>query len=699
MAEYENDVELDTSDKKRDKRKKKNKEGEEKREILPSMIKNKEKRSVVHAKLKHLKKVEKRKKLKARDASEKRSLELGEEPPPRQIPRTIENTREFDETICKPDDDELFAGNDADEFSSVLRRELTPKILITTCRFNSTRGPLFISELLSVIPNAIYKKRGTYNLKDIVKYASNMEFTAIIDVHTNRREPDALLIICLPYGPTAHFKLSNLVLRKDIKNHGNPTNHKPELVLTNFTTRLGHRVGRLIQSLFPQDPNFRGRRVVTFHNQRDFIFFRHHRRKWTLAEGGFSSELHQRSFKFPFVEEVQAIMVNWVGSRTHDVLELQFIKEVFDEMVKRDCIMECVDFGFAQGSESTEVLALFKRMEEFWVGNQELVHMYQERLGDAGYITFQLARTNNRGDGLLTAVHKDYFSVLNYQELLFNDFGDRVAQLLHVQSAVPLMQNQNGLAQQEFLIVNTHLLFPHDSSLSIVRLNQVYKILRCVETYQRENKLSHMPIILCGDWNGSKHGHVYKFLRSQGFDSSYDIAHQYTDSDADAHKWVSHRNHRGNICGVDFIWLRNPIKSRKLLKASWAEAVFGIIKVQLLKASLNESDAFAYLRLTSLETKDLWILADIDGNGIVDYEEFKLTIWRSACLEQEEDCASTKETEPGVEEAIGFTVKDAALFPREAEKGMWPENYSLSDHARLTVVFSPERMLCSRKIL
>ncbi|KAJ9171614.1 hypothetical protein P3X46_014953 [Hevea brasiliensis] len=277
MAEYENDVELDTSDKKRDKRKKKNKEGEEKREILPSMIKNKEKRSVVHAKLKHLKKVEKQKKLKARDASEKRALELGEEPPPRQIPRTIENTREFDETICKPDDDELFAGNDTDEFSSVLRRERTPKILITTCRFNSTRGPLFISELLSVIPNAIYKKRGTYNLKDIVKYASNMEFTAIIDVHTNRREPDALLIICLPYGPTAHFKLSNLVLRKDIKNHGNPTNHKPELVLTNFTTRLGHRVGRLIQSLFPQEPNFRGRRVVTFHNQRDFIFFRHHR--------------------------------------------------------------------------------------------------------------------------------------------------------------------------------------------------------------------------------------------------------------------------------------------------------------------------------------------------------------------------------------------------------------------------------------
>ncbi|XAR55548.1 hypothetical protein NMG60_11035649 [Bertholletia excelsa] len=259
------------------KKKKKEEEREKADQLLPSMIKNKEKRLAVHQKLKHQKKLEKRKRVKARDAAEKSALELGEEPAPRKIPRTIENTREFDETVCKPDDEELFAGNDADEFSSILKRECTPKILITTCRFNSTRGPAFISELLSVIPNAHYYKRGTYDLKKIVEYARNKDFTSIIVVHTNRREPDALLIIGLPDGPTAHFKLTNLVLRKDIKNHGNPTSHKPELVLTNFTTRLGHRVGRLIQSLFPQDPNFRGRRVVTLHNQRDFIFFRHHR--------------------------------------------------------------------------------------------------------------------------------------------------------------------------------------------------------------------------------------------------------------------------------------------------------------------------------------------------------------------------------------------------------------------------------------
>ncbi|XP_061340895.1 uncharacterized calcium-binding protein At1g02270-like isoform X3 [Gastrolobium bilobum] len=373
-------------------------------------------------------------------------------------------------------------------------------------------------------------------------------------------------------------------------------------------------------------------------------------------------------------------------------------------------------------SESSSIMCL----QEFWVGNEELVHMYEERLGDAGYHLFKLARTNNRGDGLLTAIHKAHLNVLNYRELLFNDCGDRVAQLLHVQSVAPFVQNQNGSVHQEFLIVNTHLLFPHDSSLCIVRLNQVYQILQYVELYQRENRLKSMPIILCGDWNGSKRGHVYKFLRSQGFVSSYDIANQNSDSYADAHKqWVSHRNHRGNICGVDFIWLCNPNQARKPLKTSWAEAVFSILKFQLRKASLSEDDAFAFLKgdnfadsvtyfsfsealrqvkligvphgLCFQQLQDLWNEADVDGNGVIDFEEFK-KIWNSTCpehvLEDFNVCVEDANTEKE-HEVIGFEVKNAMLFPREVEKGLWPEDYSLSDHARLTTVFSPARMLCS----
>lgn len=76
--------------------------------------------------------------------------------------------------------------------------------------------------------------------------------------------------------------------------------------------------------------------------------------------------------------------------------------------------------------------------------------------------------------GLLISVQKEYFNVVNYRELLFNDCGDRVAQLLHVELAFPFLQCGNNDIGQEILIVNTHLLFPHDSSLCLVRLRQVH---------------------------------------------------------------------------------------------------------------------------------------------------------------------------------------------------------------------------------
>lgn len=373
-------------------------------------------------------------------------------------------------------------------------------------------------------------------------------------------------------------------------------------------------------------------------------------------------------------------------------------------------------------SERSSIICL----QEFWVGNEELVNLYNKRLGDAGYINFKLARTNNRGDGLLTAVHKDHFRVISHQEFLFNRFGDRVAQLLHVELALPFSQCRNNNVLHEILIVNTHLLFPHDSSLCLERLRQVYKILEYVEAYQKENNLNPLPIILCGDWNGSKRGHVYKFLRSQGFVSSYDTAHLYTD--ADAQKWVSHRNHRGNICGVDFIWLLNPNRYRKLLKTSWSEALFGMFTYHLRRASLTANDAFAFLKAESNadfityngfleglrqlnltghpnglsvdEIKDLWVQADLCGNGVLDFTEFQHRIWNPTWSEPGDEMTN-EEREDSLsytEQAIGFSVKNAVLFPTQVEKGTWPEDYSLSDHARLTVVFSPLRMPCYRLV-
>lgn len=39
---------------------------------------------------------------------------------------------------------QFLAGNDADEFSTVLKQQTVPKVLITTCRYNSSVSPLLL---------------------------------------------------------------------------------------------------------------------------------------------------------------------------------------------------------------------------------------------------------------------------------------------------------------------------------------------------------------------------------------------------------------------------------------------------------------------------------------------------------------------------------------------------------------------------
>lgn len=242
-----------------------------------SHIKNKMVRGAKYAKLKHEKNKAKKKERAKRAAEVARAEELGLEPPPKPVPKTIENTREKDETMVQPDDAEVAADEDQDEFAEHFKRVRPPNVLITTSYKVTGVAYRFISELLEVLPCATYYKRQGYPLKKIVEYARNRDFTDLMVFNEDRKQINGLLLVHLPDGPTARFRLSNLVLSDDIKGHARATSHRPELVLNNFDTRLGHRVGRMFASLFHQDPTFKGRRVVTFHNQRDFIFFRHHR--------------------------------------------------------------------------------------------------------------------------------------------------------------------------------------------------------------------------------------------------------------------------------------------------------------------------------------------------------------------------------------------------------------------------------------
>ena len=51
--------------------------------------------------------------------------------PAKAVPHTLENTREPDETIVLPDDDEVLQDEKTDEMAPYFERQTTPKILIT----------------------------------------------------------------------------------------------------------------------------------------------------------------------------------------------------------------------------------------------------------------------------------------------------------------------------------------------------------------------------------------------------------------------------------------------------------------------------------------------------------------------------------------------------------------------------------------
>ncbi|RUS21632.1 anticodon-binding protein [Endogone sp. FLAS-F59071] len=244
--------------------------------VNPVSIKNKIKREDIHHRVKVEKAKAKRVRRQQLKKEEEEDPEKKEERLKKNVPKTLENTREFDETIVQ-EDNEVAEDEATDEFAKYFGGQ-APKILITTSKCPSATSYDFAAELLSIFPNAEFVKRtAQFEIKQIVQFCKNREFTDIVIVNEDKKQPNAITMIHLPDGPTAYFKLSSITLSKDIQGHGRTSSHKPELILNNFNTRLGHTVGRMFTALFPHVPEFQGRQVCTFHNQRDFIFFRRHR--------------------------------------------------------------------------------------------------------------------------------------------------------------------------------------------------------------------------------------------------------------------------------------------------------------------------------------------------------------------------------------------------------------------------------------
>merc|ERR1712232_223 len=106
--------------------------------------------------------------------------------------------------------------------------------------------------------------------------ARSHEMTDVVIVHEHRGEPDGLIVCHLPFGPTAYFGLSNVVMRHDLADkQATISEANPHLIFHGFTAKMGIRVKTILSALFPPAKAL-GDRTMTFANSHDVIHFRHH---------------------------------------------------------------------------------------------------------------------------------------------------------------------------------------------------------------------------------------------------------------------------------------------------------------------------------------------------------------------------------------------------------------------------------------
>lgn len=112
---------------------------------------------------------------------------------------------------------------------------------------------------------------------------------------------------------------------------------------------------------------------------------------------------------------------------------------------------------------NTDIICL----QEFWIKEPKFVKLYENTLKKQYPAMHFLNRTGGKKDGVAIFVRSN-LKVEEVREIVFNDEGDRVALFMRIVEPI---------SKQHFILVNTHLTFPHNYfDREILRKNQIVNL-------------------------------------------------------------------------------------------------------------------------------------------------------------------------------------------------------------------------------
>lgn len=169
-----------------------------------------------------------------------------------------------------------------------------------------------------------------------------------------------------------------------------------------------------------------------------------------------------------------------------------------------------VEFLRQEICPSATIIAL----QEFWL-QEEYYSIFQHVFDIEGFDVRYMRRTGSKSDAVALIIRKNIFEILGSENIPLCGQNDRVALLLWL---------QHKSTGKHFLVVNTHLSFPHSVFDKMAQVRQMQTVTEAIDRFALRYRILRSTRIILGDFNVENQSPVCDHLRASGYSSCFDVS-------------------------------------------------------------------------------------------------------------------------------------------------------------------------------